>query len=149
MSDTARDQVVVFYADDDPDDRLLLQDAWEAGGIPHPLRLSAGGAAVLEAITDHLSDPGQRAAAVVLVDLKMPGIGGDEVLRRLKGDPTTSHVPVSILSSSDDPHDLRRIYASGGASYLVKPSTFDDLIRQVQAFSTYWANTVLLAGRTP
>ena len=76
---------------------------------------------------------------LILLDLKMPRLGGIEVLRRLKADERTKIIPVVMLTSSAEERDIVESYNLGVNSYLVKPvnfSTFTDVISQA---GLYWA----------
>lgn len=75
---------------------------------------------------------------VVLLDLKLPKVSGLDVLRRLKGDPRTQHVPVVVLTSSKEDRDLEEAYRLGANSYIVKPVEFDKFMRSVETLGLYW-----------
>ena len=66
---------------------------------------------------------------IILLDLKMPGIDGHEVLRRIKGAEKLKRLPVIILTSSNDEGDRVMSYDNGANSYLVKPVSFDESIK--------------------
>jgi CheY-like chemotaxis protein len=81
---------------------------------------------------------------LVLLDLRMPKVGGIEVLRRLKGDIRTRTTPVVILTSSDEPRDIAETYRLGVNSYIVKPvklAAFREVVSQVGRYWVY-ANQV-------
>lgn len=75
---------------------------------------------------------------VVLLDIKMPRVDGHEVLRRLKGDPRTRHIPVVVMSSSRVGPDVTQSLDNGANSYIVKPVRFDDFTDTVQQVGAYW-----------
>lgn len=75
---------------------------------------------------------------IILLDLKMPGIDGHEVLRRLKSTPKIKRIPVIILTSSKEEGDLITSYDSGANSYLVKPVSFDGFLDVVKKVTDYW-----------
>ncbi|HSR27048.1 MAG TPA: response regulator, partial [Actinomycetes bacterium] len=58
---------------------------------------------------------------LVLLDLHLPGLGGEEVLRRLKADPATVELPVVVISADVDPEHIERVLAAGAREYLTKP----------------------------
>jgi len=77
--------------------------------------------------------------AVVLLDIKMPRMGGLEVLRRVKADERLKQIPIVMLTSSREEPDLKAAYQLGVNAYVVKPvefQQFTDAVRQVGAF---WA----------
>ncbi|MBK8027149.1 MAG: response regulator [Chloroflexi bacterium] len=75
---------------------------------------------------------------LVLLDLKLPGIDGHEVLRRIKTAPNLKRLPVIILTSSQEESDLVKSYDSGANSYLVKPSSATGFLEVVHRIGQYW-----------
>jgi len=75
---------------------------------------------------------------VVLLDLKMPKVGGIEVLRRMKSDMRTKKIPVVILSSSREDPDIQECYRLGANGYVVKPVEFDGFHKAVCDLGLYW-----------
>ncbi len=80
----------------------------------------------------------EDAPGLILLDLKLPKVSGHEVLRALKSDERTRHIPVVVLSSSGERSDVERCYALGANSYVVKPVDFDAFTNTVQRIGTYW-----------
>ncbi len=74
----------------------------------------------------------------VLLDLKLPKIDGLEVLKRLRADPRTRHLPVVVLTSSREEQDLIGSYELGANSYVRKPVDFAQLAGAVQQLQLYW-----------
>src|SRR5437879_2983381 len=79
-----------------------------------------------------------RLPKVVLLDLKMPRVDGFEVLHLIKSDPRTRHVPVILLTSSAQEHDVSRGYALGSNSFVVTPADFSAFAEPVRELGTYW-----------
>lgn len=75
---------------------------------------------------------------VILLDLKLRKVDGLEVLRALRANNKTCSIPVVVLSSSQEHHDLEECYALGANSYIVKPVDFDNLSATVAQAGTYW-----------
>lgn len=75
---------------------------------------------------------------IILLDLKMPGIDGFEVLRRVKAEPEIKRIPVIILTSSREEGDLALSYDCGANSYLVKPVSFEGFLKVVEQVQDYW-----------
>ncbi len=75
---------------------------------------------------------------VVLLDLKLPKVSGLEVLRAVKADKRTSHIPVVIVTSSKQDPDIREAYDLGANSYVVKPVDFDQFINAMSSLGLYW-----------
>jgi two-component system, response regulator len=80
----------------------------------------------------------ENAPKIILLDLKMPKVGGLDVLKRLKSDPRTKGIPVIILTSSAEDPDIKKSYELGANSYIVKPVEFNNFSRTVADVGLYW-----------
>jgi two-component system response regulator len=76
--------------------------------------------------------------ALVLLDLKLPKLGGLDVLRRIRADERTALVPVVILTSSSEEEDIVASLQNGANSYVRKPVDFGRFVEQVQRLQVYW-----------
>ena len=85
----------------------------------------------------HARRPGNPL--VVLLDLKMPRIGGLEVLRTLKSDAVLHGIPVVIMTSSSEERDLVESYKLGANAYVVKPVKFQPFVEAVRTLGLFWA----------
>ena len=79
-----------------------------------------------------------RQPKLILLDLKMPKVDGIEVLRSLRADPRTKHIPVTVLTSSKEEQDIVNTYKLGVNSYIVKPVDFDQFSKSVRDIGYYW-----------
>jgi len=133
----------ILLVEDNPDDAELILYAFEKLAISNPLAVVGDGDAAVDYLggTDAYRDR-QRypLPALILLDLKLPRRSGFEVLRFLRSQEATQHVPVVVLTSSNQPEDIQRAYADGANSYLVKPVGRDHLIGMVRALEIYWMN---------
>ena len=75
---------------------------------------------------------------VILLDLRMPKMSGQEVLEKIKADPALRTIPVCTFSSSDDPKDIRDSYTNGASFYFRKPSGIDDIVKFAEHFRALW-----------
>ena len=75
---------------------------------------------------------------VVLLDLKLPKVSGLEILKIVKGDKRTAHIPVVIVTSSNEEPDIKEAYELGVNSYVVKPVDFDQFINAMSSLGLYW-----------
>jgi two-component system response regulator len=75
---------------------------------------------------------------LVLLDLKLPGIDGFEVLRQVKSTPILKRLPIVVLTSSEEEGDRALSYDRGANSYLVKPVSFDGFLDVVRKIDGYW-----------
>ena len=83
---------------------------------------------------------------LILLDLKMPKVNGFEVLEKVKSNDMTNRIPVVVLTSSQEPTDIKKCYELGTNSYIVKPVSFEDFIKSVGDVVLYW---VLLNKNNP
>jgi len=75
---------------------------------------------------------------VIMLDLKLPRMDGFDVLRDMKSNDFTKTVPVVVLSSSQEEHDILKCYQLGANSYLVKPGNFNEYVQMVSELEHYW-----------
>lgn len=122
---TASAGPAILVVDDDPGQRLLLAAILEKQG--YRVSVASNGASAMEWI--HTGEE----CALVLTDLDMPGMPGDALLRKLRGDPRTATLPIIVLSGSDEPHRESELIASGADDYLRKPVDPLRLIARVRA----------------
>lgn len=97
--------------------------------------IAEGHRATMEYLNDHMND---GEPTLVLLDLKLRGERGLDTLRHIKQDHRLSHIPVVILTSSDDTADLQSCYRAGANGYVVKPGTFDELVQCTGDLCRYW-----------
>src|SRR5215467_6045609 len=137
----SRYDAAVLLAEDDPDDVLLTQIAFEKARLANPLMVVRDG----EEVISYLKGEGVYAdreryplPILSLLDLKMPKISGFQVLEWLQRQPTLSRMPVAIMTSSDSDPDVNLAYRLGASSYLVKPPDAEALLALVQRLHAYW-----------
>lgn len=80
----------------------------------------------------------RQVPKLILLDLKMPGIDGLEVIRRLKLHDQTKVIPVVVLTSSKEDRDILASYQLGANSYFVKPVDFESFLLAISNLSLYW-----------
>lgn len=123
----------ILLVEDSEDDILLTRRALKKNNLSNPLIVARDGQEALDALL------GDRALpSIVLLDLKLPKVGGLEVLRRLRAEPRTRLLPIVILTSSREERDLTEGYASGANSYIRKPVDFDQFSEAVRQLGLYW-----------
>lgn len=127
----------ILLVEDNADEAELARAALAESGLPHRLVVVEDGADALAYLLDAAS-AARRAPDLVLLDLKLPGIGGLEVLRRLRADRRTTLLPVVVLSSSLEDADVRASYALGANSYVRKPVDFAEFRRAAAQLGLYW-----------
>ena len=131
----------ILLAEDDPEDRFLIQRAWRKAGGQAALLEVEDGAGLLDYLKgrgDYSNREHYPLPALVLLDLNMPRLDGREVLAELRADPGLRGMPVVVLTTSEHEQDVRNCYRAGANAYLVKPTDFDALVEQFRALSAYW-----------
>ena len=134
----------ILLVEDDPSHAEMTLRTLRKHNISNRIQVARDGVEALEFL--FAEGPGHDGTPrVILLDLKLPQIDGIEVLRRIKGDPRTRKVPVVILTSSNQDHDLQACYELGVNSYIVKPVDFQQFTEAVRSLGLYW----VLLNRLP
>lgn len=137
--------ITILLADDDPDDRLLVQEAFEENRLINELATVQDG----EELMDFLHKRGKFTESkitpgLILLDLNMPRKSGLEALKEIKEDPYLKRLPVVILTTSKAEEDIVRSYDLGVNSFIVKPVTFEALVELIKDLDKYWFQIVEL-----
>jgi CheY-like chemotaxis protein len=132
----------VLIAEDEPNDAFLLETALKRIPIPTKFHMVQDGQEVI----DYLSGQGRFSnrseflfPSILFLDLKMPRMNGLEVLKWIKSHPETKVIPTIIFSSSALERDVWESYELGANSYLVKPTSFEELARRMHIALEFWS----------
>lgn len=126
----------ILLVEDNPQDVDLTLRAFHRHPLANPILVARDGEEALAWLPRW--EAGEATPAVILLDLKLPRVGGLEVLARLKAHPVGQRVPVVVLSSSAEARDLDEAYRLGANSYIVKPVDFDRFIEVTGQIALYW-----------
>lgn len=136
--------ITIVVADDDPDDRMMIEEAFEENRLKNNLAFVEDG----EQLIAYLKENGARGrrdpVGVILLDLNMPRMDGREALKVIKSDPELQRIPVVVLTTSKAEEDILRTYDLGVSSFITKPVTFDALVEVVKVIGQYWIDIVAL-----
>lgn len=130
-----------LLVEDDPNDVVLFRRAAHKAGVTEEIYAAEDGEAAvrfLETSAGQIAEQATGLPWIVLLDLKMPGKSGLEVLEWLRGQSRLRLLPVIIFTSSRERSDIVRAYELGANSYLVKPVSFDQLKEMIQVVQHYW-----------
>ena len=135
------DRAVILLVDDWEDDVFLMRRAMQKGNVPNPIfSVSRGEEAVA-----YLKGEGKYAnreeyplPGLILLDLKMPGMDGFEVLKWIRQQPGLSSMRVIVLTSSNRIRDVNEAYHLGANSFLVKPTDFEQFAATCKLITEYW-----------
>jgi CheY-like chemotaxis protein len=131
----------ILVVEDDPNDVELTLTALADYNLANEVVVARDGQEAL----DYLYCQGEFSArtsehpAVVLLDLKLPKIGGLEVLQKIRSDEQLKMIPVVVLTSSHEEKDLMRSYSLGVNAYVVKPVDFHEFVNAVKELGIFWA----------
>ncbi len=134
------EQVEILLVEDNVNDAELTMRALKKGGLANQLMWVNNG----ELALDYLFRRGTYATRteasprLVLLDLKMPGLDGIDVLRAIKADERTRRIPVVVMTSSQEERDVGQSYDLGVNSYVVKPVNFSSVTDIVRQAGYYW-----------
>jgi CheY-like chemotaxis protein len=128
-------------ADDDADDRFLVNAAFEDNGFSNPIEFFEDGETLLRFMMTQTAD---RQPLLIIVDLNMPKRDGREVLQAVRNNPDWNIIPVIIFSTSNAPEDIRSAYLLGANCYIIKPSSYEGLKEVILNVQKFWLNTAAL-----
>lgn len=131
----------ILWAEDDSNDVLLMKRAFQKAGLSHRLIHVSDGQDAVEYLSGRaVAEPEQRPVRpdLLMLDLKMPRMGGLEVLAWLQTRPDLQGLPVVMLSSSDREADVNEARSLGASDYLVKPCGPEGLIQLVRELDARW-----------
>ena len=131
---------ILLVEDDAAHADIVRRNLGESRIANHIVHLADGQAAL-----DYLCRQGPYAPPaeaprpdMILLDLRLPKVDGQEVLKRLKGDPELSTIPVVVLTTSKTELDILTAYGNGAGSYLVKPVDFTKFTQHMETLGFYW-----------
>jgi len=139
---------IILLVEDNPDDVALTLRALKKNNITNEVVVAGDGAEALEYLMATGKYTGRATSdlpEVVLLDLKLPKVGGLEVLRAMRADPRTELLPVVVLTSSAEEADIIASYDLGANSYIRKPVDFEQFLEAVRQLGLYW----LLLNQAP
>jgi len=139
--------IMIVIADDDADDRMLIEDAFRESRLANPLAFAEDGQDLLDLLRAqgrHEGKPLKHQPGLILLDLNMPRMDGRAALKALKADPELRRIPVVVLTTSKAEEDILRTYDLGVSSFISKPVTFDGLVDVVRTLNHYWIEIVQL-----
>ena len=96
-----------------------------------------------EEALNYLRDATNILPSLILLDLNMPRMNGLELLEKVKADQRLDRIPVIVLSTSQEDHDVTKAFTHGIAGYMVKPIFYDQFFRLIDVVTKYWSLTRL------
>jgi CheY-like chemotaxis protein len=127
----------ILLVDDNEMDVDLTLRAFRRARRPNPIEVARDGEDALAWIARW--EAGEPTPVVILLDVKLPKVGGIEVLRQLKAHPILRVIPVVMLTTSSSTSDVTAAYQAGANSYIIKPVEFDEFTQITAQIELYWA----------
>lgn len=128
-------KTLIFIADDDEDDRYLLKLSLQKSFPMCLVRFFENGQDLLDALHE---EPTNTLPQLILLDLNMPVMDGFNTLTSIKQHKSLKAIPTVILTTSDNPGDVKKCYHLGCNAYMTKPGSFDQLTGMVSLLQRYW-----------
>jgi len=136
--------IEILLIEDSPSDANLIQISFKQAKIANNLRWVEDG----ETALDYLLQQGDYANSprpdLIVLDLNLPGMDGQEVLTSVKSHPTLKRIPVIVLTTSEDEEDILKSYELNANCYITKPIDIQQFMRMVQLLEEFWLAAVQL-----
>ena len=132
-------KVSILLADDDKEDRFIINDAFETNGLSDAIDFVEDGEQVLKYLEE--VDDARMLPSLIVLDLNMPRLNGTQTLRALKRHFRYQDIPVIIFSTSVNEIEMEECMSIGAAAYFTKPVKFDECISMARKFYEFSQNS--------
>jgi CheY-like chemotaxis protein len=132
-------ELVIVMAEDDDGHAFLVQQNLSEAGIANEIVHVHDGQEALDFIRVQgaYANRTRNGPLLLLLDINMPRVDGVEVLRQLKSEPDHAQIPVIMLTTTDDPREVRRCYDLGCSSYVTKPVDYDKFVEAIRRLGLF------------
>jgi CheY-like chemotaxis protein len=130
----------VLMADDDAEDCWLATAAFAETGSKASFSYVLDGVELMNHLTEHSRSVAKRLPDLILLDLNMPRKDGREALVEIKSEPALQHIPIVILTTSEEQGDVELTLKGGAESFITKPATFDEWVEMMKSLAESWLN---------
>lgn len=139
--------VEILLVEDNPGDVRLTQEALRDVKMKNNLSVVGDGVEAMEFLRRQPPYGDAPRPDIILLDLNLPRMDGQEVLAAIKADPNLKSIPVVVLTTSLAEEDIIRSYKLNANCYVSKPVDFDQFIRVVQSVEDFWFTIVKLPNQ--
>lgn len=136
--------VEILLVEDSPADIRLTQEALKGSKIRNHLHIVTDGEEAMDFLQGRGNYAGMPRPDIILLDLNLPRKNGHEVLKEIKEDSEMRRIPVVILTTSDDEHDVLKSYDLYANCYITKPLSLERFGYIVQHIEDFWLSIVRL-----
>lgn len=145
---TRRQIYEVLLIEDDMGDAELAKMAFAQSPFSSRITQASNGKDAMKILLKQPPHAGAPTPDLVLLDLNMPLMSGQEVLAAIKADPDLTRIPVVVMTTSDVERDVVASYTLGAAGYITKPMEIEELFKIIHEVQAYWFSTVRRPERT-
>lgn len=133
------EEVVILMAEDDEGHAGLIRRNLKRSGISNDIVHFKDGAAVMDYLMGIRKDIGtsKEKTYLLLLDIRMPKLDGIEVLKRIKADDDLKTMPVLMLTTTDDPIEVKRCHGLGCSNYITKPIEYEAFVEAVHSLGLF------------
>jgi len=135
-------QKTVLMADDDAEDCWLATEAFAESGAKAAFSCVLDGIELMNHLTELSRSNATELPSLILLDLNMPGKDGREALIEIKSDPALQHIPIVILTTSEEPEDADLTLKAGAELFITKPATFGEWVEMMKSLAERWIQTL-------
>ena len=139
--------IQILLVEDNPGDVRLTTEALRGAKVTNELHVVGDGEEAIEFLNQRGAHAKAPRPDIVLLDLNLPGIDGNEVLARIKSDPDLAKIPIIVLTSSSAEGDIQRAYGLHANCFISKPVDFTEFIAAVRSLEGFWLKIVRLPTR--
>lgn len=132
------DDLSILLVEDSADDEDLIVREIRRADLANPIEVVHDGQEAMDYLFGTDDQPALPVPGLVLLDLKLPRVGGLDVLSRVRAEPRTRLIPVVVLSGSTERRDRADAYRLGANSFVTKPIEFDDFARAIRYTALFW-----------
>ena len=134
-------KLFILVAEDDSDDRFLLQTAFKEKGFNDKVEFVENGVELIEYLARLQDDKTGEGnyPYFILLDLNMPKKDGREALKEIKQHPIFKKIPIIVFTTTKNENEIKRCYELGANTYIVKPVSFEGLLKVVDNIRSYWS----------
>ena len=134
-------QNFILVAEDDNDDRQMLLSVFKARNIETPIEFVGNGIELIHYLEKiKIGGDEYHYPRFILLDLNMPKMDGRQALKALKSNTEFKKIPVIVFSTTENAVEIARCYELGANTYVVKPSSYNGLLKTVDTINDFWLN---------
>jgi CheY-like chemotaxis protein len=132
---------LILIAEDDADDRLMINEAFMENNMPAGIVFFENGAELLDYLYSFDENSERTLPDLILLDLNMPKMDGKTVLSKLKLHKLYKEIPVIILTTSRSKEEETSVLGMGASGFYTKPSSFTELVNITASIASRWIST--------